>query len=368
MDDGTPHPLLDDDVRQRVLCCLLTMQRHSWDQGVTAAALEDLGEAGLLRVLADDAVARQLPDGRLAELDRVCAVNSGAVGDLVALLAARTGDAGLAAAARRQRDWLLTGAPRAADGTLFHLVEGRQVWADSVYMVVPFLAGVGEPAAALAQFRGHRARLRDPATGLWSARWDEDTGSLADPRAWGTGNGWVAAGAARAVHRLPRAAGTELAAEVAALLAACRPLRRPDGLFGDVLDDPAGPADTDVAAMLGYAALTGAAEGWLAAADGELGESLLVSVVDRVDELGRVTGASAAPHFDRPGHSPEAQAFLLLADSAARRWRQTPRGAGAGCRGAPGRSPADRVSAGAAPTARRARVPAPGTSRRRGGR
>ena len=327
MTPSTQHPLLDDDVRQRVLSCLLVVQRHSWDQGVTAAALEDAGAAGLLRVLADDAVARQLPDGRLAELDPACAVNSGAVGDLVAVLAARTGDAELAAATRRQRDWLLTAAPRAGDGTLFHLTSSRQVWADTVFMVVPFLATVGQPAAALAQFRGHRSRLRDPATGLWAARWDEDAGALADPRAWGTGNGWVVAGAARVVHRLPGAPGAELAAEVRALLAAFRPLRRPDGLFGDVLDDPDGPADTNVAAMVAYAALTGAAEGWLPAADGELGESLLGSVVDRVDTLGRVTGASAAPHFDRPGHSPEAQAFLLLADSAARRWRRTHRGA-----------------------------------------
>jgi unsaturated rhamnogalacturonyl hydrolase len=327
MTASTPHPLLDDAVRQRVLCCLLTMQRHSWDQGVTAAALEDAGEADLLRVLADDAVARQLPDGRLAELDPACAVNSGAVGDLVALLAARTGDADLAAAVRRQRDWLLTGASRAADGTLFHLTVSRQVWADSVFMVVPFLAAVGEPTAALTQFRGHRARLRDPASGLWAARWDEDAGALADPRAWGTGNGWVLAGAARAVHRLPTSAGAELAAEVRTLVAACRLLRRPDGLLGDVLDDPAGPADTNVAAMVAYAVLTGAAEGWLSPADGALGESLLDSVVERLDDLGRVTGASAAPHFDRPGHSPEAQAFLLLADSAARRWRQTHRGA-----------------------------------------
>ena len=331
MTRSTQHPLLDDDVRQRVLSCLLVMQRQSWDQGVTAAALEDSGATGLLRVLVDDAVARQLPDGRLAELDPVCAVNSGAVGDLVALLAARSGDPELASAARRQRDWLLTGAPRAADGTLFHLLDSRQVWADTVSMVVPFLAGAGGPAAALAQFHGHRSRLRDPDSGLWAARWDEDTGRLADARAWGTGNGWVAAGAARAVHRLPAAAGAELAAEVRALLTACRPLRRPDGLFGDVLDDPAGPADTNVTAMLAYAALTGAAEGWLPPADGDLGESLLAAVAERVDELGRVTGASAAPYFDRPGHSPEAQAFLLLADSAARRWRaETQRGAASG--------------------------------------
>ena len=130
-------------------------------------------------------------------------------------------------------------------------------------MVVPYLAALGETAAAIAQLDGHRARLRDARTGLWSARWDEDTGAPADARAWGTGNGWVAAGLARAVHQLPGAAGVSAAASVRELLDACLPWRRPDGLFGDVLDEPAGPADTNVASMLAYAALLGAGEGWL---------------------------------------------------------------------------------------------------------
>ncbi|WP_299955176.1 glycoside hydrolase family 88 protein [uncultured Modestobacter sp.] len=313
--------MLDPDTRRRVLDCLLVSQRHSWDQGLTAAVLADAGATGPLRALVDDAVARQRADGRLAELDPVCAVNSGAVGEFVHDLAVRAGDPVLTAAAAGQRAWLTSGAPRAADGTLFHLLGSRQVWADTVYMAVPFLAAVGEPAAALAQLAGHRARLRDPGTGLWAARWDEDAGALADARPWGTGNGWVAAGAARAVGRLTGDAADAVAAQVRELLDACLVHRRPDGLFGDVLDDPAGPADTDVAAMLATAALTGAAEGWLPPSYGTTGESLLAAVVDRVDDLGRVTGASAAPHFDRPGHSPEAQAFLLLADAAHRRWR-----------------------------------------------
>jgi unsaturated rhamnogalacturonyl hydrolase len=313
--------VLDDAVRRQVRTALLVAQRHSWDQGLTAAVLEESGTAAELRVLVDDAVARQLPDGRLAELDPACAVNSAAVGEFVDLLAHRTGDPTLAAAGARQRAWVTAGAPRAGDGTLFHLTGSRQVWADTVYMVVPYLAALGHSGAAAAQLAGHRARLRDPRTGLWSARWDEDAGRLVDARAWGTGNGWVAAGAARAVRWLPGAAGVAAAGEIRRLLDACLPLRRPDGLFGDVLDDPAGPTDTNVASMLAFAALQGAAQGWLPPGYGDVGEDLLGSAVARLDELGRVSGAIAAPHFDRPGHSPEAQAFLLLADSAHRRWR-----------------------------------------------
>ncbi|MEU2349721.1 glycoside hydrolase family 88 protein [Modestobacter sp. NPDC049651] len=307
--------VLDDGTRRRALGCLLVTQRHSWDQALLAAVLADAGETGLLRALVDDAVARQLPDGRLAELDPACAVNGAA---LLAFLP--PGDA-----ADRQLRWLLHGAPRAADGTLFHLVGTPQVWADTVFMAVPALAAAGQPDAALAQLTGHRRRLRDDAAGLWAARWDDDRGAPADPRHWGTGNGWVAAGLARAVPHLPAAQRSPVAAEVRALLDACLALRRPDGRFGDVLDDPRSPADTTVGAMLAWAALTGAALGWLPARYGEVGADLLTTVTGFVDGLGRVTGASAAPTYDRPGHSPEAQAFLLLADAAARRWRETSR-------------------------------------------
>jgi unsaturated rhamnogalacturonyl hydrolase len=303
--------VLDDDTRRRALGCLLVGQRQSWDQALTAAVLADLGEAGLLRALVDDAVARQLPDGRLAELDPVCAVNGGALLEFVLP----------GAAADRQLRWLLHDAPRAPDGTLFHLLGARQVWADTVYMVVPALAAAGRPDAALGQLAGHRRRLRDPATGLWAARWDDPTGTAADPRAWGTGNGWVAAGLARVVRWLPAGDRAPIAAGTAELLDTCLHLRRSDGRFGDVLDDPHSPADTNVGSMLAWAALTGAAEGWLPGRYGPVGEDLLSSVVPFVDDLGRVAGASAAPTFDRPGHSPEAQAFLLLADAAARRWR-----------------------------------------------
>jgi unsaturated rhamnogalacturonyl hydrolase len=283
--------------------------------------LEESGRTADLRVLVDDAVARQLPDGRLAELDPECLVNSGALLEFVDRVAVAAGDDRLAAAVVRQRQWLLSGAPRADDGTLFHLGGSRQVWADTVYMVVPALAAAGEPATALAQLDGHRSRLRSPATGLWAARWDEDSGAPADARPWGTGNGWVAAGMARALRWLPRGAAAGVADEVRDLLDACLAQRREDGLFGDVLDDAGSPSDTNVASMLAVVALEGAGAGWLPGSYGEVGESLLAAAAAQLDALGRVRGAGAAPHFDRPGHSPEAQAFLLLADLAADRWR-----------------------------------------------
>jgi unsaturated rhamnogalacturonyl hydrolase len=304
--------------RQRVFESLLVMQRHSWDQGVTAAVLAAHGRPDLLRVLLDDAVARQSPDGRAAELEPSALVNSGALGELLHDEAARSGDAALLAASSRQQDWLRRRAPRAVDGTVLHLADRREVWVDSVYMVVPALTAYGAYPEAMAQLAGHRSRLRHPGSGLWRHRWDEDAQRVMDERAWGTGNGWVLAALTRTIARVP---ADDLAAEARALLDACLLWRRADGLFGNHLDDPHSFGETTVAAMLAYGALHGAAGGWLPTRYGEIGTSLLEAVRARIDERGRVTGACGAPHFDRPGFSPESQAFALLADAAHEDWR-----------------------------------------------
>ncbi|MEU9740897.1 glycoside hydrolase family 88 protein [Micromonospora chersina] len=309
-----------DDTTDRVLAALLAMQRQSWEQGVTGHALLDLGLGELAVLVADAAVTRQHPDGRLGDVSgEAGAVNGAACGEVVRYAATTDGDARFTAALDAQLDWLLTRAPRAADGTLFHLLDGRQVWADTVYMVVPLLALVGRTDLAAVQVDGHRRRLFDPRTGLYAARWDEDRGELDQPQPWGTGNGWVVAGIARALRLAPDwSAGlrAELAGHARTVLAACLAHRADDGLFPDVLDDPGSFREANTAQLLGYAALTGVADGWLPASWLGTGAELLAAAGRRVDRRGRVTGVSGAPDFTRPGTSPEAQAFHLLGHAA----------------------------------------------------
>jgi unsaturated rhamnogalacturonyl hydrolase len=180
-------------------------------------------------------------------------------------------------------------------------------------MVVPFLALAGRPEAAVAQVAGHRRRLcRD---GLYAAIWSEDSGSLRRPDRWGGGNGWVVAGIARAARLAPSLRGA-LTGHAREVLDACLALRRPDGLFHDVLDDPSTFVETNAAQMFAYAALTGAADGWLPSSYAAVGRDLLGAASRKVDESGLVRGACGAPTFDHPGTSAEAQAFHLLATAA----------------------------------------------------
>jgi unsaturated rhamnogalacturonyl hydrolase len=300
-----------------VLQALLTLQRQSWEQGVASQAALDLGRHDLALLLAEAAVTRQTAEGRLGDVDvEPSSVNGAACGEAVLAAYGRTGNEVFADAARRQLAWLVHDAPRAADGTLFHMLEGREIWADTVYMAVPFLALSGHADLAFAQVEGHRKRLCRQ--GLYSAIYAEETGSFRRADRWGGGNGWVVAGIARTLRLVPALPQrAELAAHAREVLDACLALRRPDGLFHDVLDDPATFRETNAAQMFSYAASTGAADGWLPPEYAAIGRELLAAAAREVDEYGLVRGAAGSPGFDRPGTSTEAQAFHLLATCAA---------------------------------------------------
>ncbi|WP_024288626.1 glycoside hydrolase family 88 protein [Cellulomonas sp. KRMCY2] len=313
---ATPPRAGGTDQVTAVLTTLLALQRLSWEQGVAGHAALDLGRDDLVRVIADDAVVRQDVDGRLGEVDGGGLVNCGALVEVVETAWRTTGDERLRDGLSRQLRWFERGCPRAADGTLFHLTGNEQMWTDSVYMLVPALFRLGRPAAAMAQLDGHRRRLQD-GSGLYAARWDEPSGVLVAPQHWGTGNGWVAAGLARAWRETAaQPHRTALATQARVVIDACLAHRRADGLFHDVVDDPTTFVEANLAQMLAYAVLTGVADRWLPQDLAVVGQDLRAAAARGVDPDGFVRPVAGSPHFDRAGRSAEAQAFFLLAAAA----------------------------------------------------
>lgn len=287
------------------------MQRQSWEQGVLGHAAIDLDLEPLARAIAVDCVTRQLPDGRLAEIDHAGLVNSASAVEVVQRFAPDRN------ALTAQRRWLLDDCPRATDGTLFHLEGTREHWVDSVYMLVPALVTLGEADAAASQFRGHKLRLFDADTRLWSWRRDENTGQVTHPVHWGTGNGWVVAGLARAIRSLhdEQLAG-EFAGHAQLVIDAMLELRASDGSFHNVLDDTATFTDATAGMMVAFAMLDGVHEGWLPQRYAAHGRSIVKHARSLVDDNGFVREVCGAPHFDKQGTSAEAQAFFLLATAA----------------------------------------------------
>jgi rhamnogalacturonyl hydrolase YesR len=306
----------------RVARAMLAMQRRAWEQGVAAQALLESGEADLAVLLALDAVANQAKDGRLGLNGDTAPVTDPAANGEPLLHAARvTGDPALRRAADRMLAFALERAPRTPRGVVFHNHVENMVWVDALYMLPPFLAAAGRHAEAVAQVRGTRDLLCDPRTGLYHHVWDEDLGRYARPQYWGVGNGWAAAGVTRVLRALPPSLAGErglLAGYLREHLAACLRHQRPDGLFHDVLDDPATFVETNAGQMIAYAVFRGVAGGWLDRSLLAPAERARAAARAKVDDRGLVQGVCGAPRFDRPGTATEGQAFFLLMEAARR--------------------------------------------------
>ena len=307
---------------EQVSQVLLTMQRYSWEQGVAAQAYLELGETRTAFLLAREALQRQGADGRLACMHAGEGVTDPASNGEALLVAARsTPDPLLQAGLDAMLHYLLKSAPRAADGTLFHVTNAKEVWVDSIYMAPPFLAVAGQVPEAIRQLNGFKKRLWNPQARLYAHIWNEERQALTRAVHWGVGNGWAAAGLTRVIRTL---AGTQAAAEdrqlleqhVRAVIDGCLAHQRADGLFHDVVDDPASFVETNLAQMLAYSIYRGLAGGWLPSTYREDADKMRAAVLQKVDDDGYVQGVCAAPSFDRPGTAPEGQAFFLLMEAA----------------------------------------------------
>lgn len=312
-----------DSLLPRVKQALLAMQRHSWEQGVAAQAFLESGDDDIVVVMAHEAALRQLPDGRLAMVGGADAVTDPSANGEPVLHAARlTGDRNLREAAERQLDWLLGLAPRTPDGVLHHVLDKPQVWVDSFYMAPPFLAVAGHPDEAVRQVEGFRRLLWDPKARLYAHIWDEARNGFARAGHWGVGNGWAAAGLVRVIAALPEDMDDDrrrLTGYLRDGIDGCLAHIRPDGLFHDIVDDPAAFVETNLSQMLAYSIYRAVDAGWLPEPYLASADRMRDAARGQVDRYGLVRGVCGAPRFDRPGTAPEGQAFFILMEAAAAR-------------------------------------------------
>lgn len=234
--------MTDGKLLDRLWGALLPMQRLAWEQGVASQAALDGGRLDLAGAFARDARVHQDADGRLAATGDAGLVNGGPLGEAVAALAAR-GDSRAAEALERQRWWFLRLSPRDDEGVVWHLRDSSEVWVDSIYMVVPMLVLTGDVAPADMQYRMHREHLWDESSGLYGHRTNTVTGQRARGDFWASGNGWAAAGIARALRiggdGVPDEMRARWRSNTRDLLDAVVAHETADGRFHDVLDDPA---------------------------------------------------------------------------------------------------------------------------------
>jgi unsaturated rhamnogalacturonyl hydrolase len=313
---------VDELMLKQVSQALLTMQRNSWEQGVAAQAFLELNETSTAIMLAREAVHRQGADGRLAIIhDKEGVTDPAANGEALLVAARITNEPALKAASDAMLNYLMNIAPRASDGTIFHIIDAGEIWVDSLYMAPPFLAAVGQADEAIRQIWGIKKRLWNSEKKLYAHIWNEDQKALKRAEFWSVGNGWAAAGITRVIRILPESWDKEkqmLVSHVRDLIDGCLSHQRPDGLFHNVVDQHNTFVETNLSQMLAYSIYRGITGGWLPSAYKEQADKLRAAVHQKVDATGYVHGVCGAPTFDHAGTASEGQAFFLLMEAA---WR-----------------------------------------------
>jgi len=304
---------------EKATAAAMAMQRRDWEQGILAEAMVEAGDQRNVILLTRAAMVQRTPDGRLGVV-----VSGGptdpAMGGLAYAKAAEwTGDKGIQQAVDGLLAWIRKGAPRNAEGILYHVFGAPEMWSDGFNGAPPFLSAMGFHDEALAQIEGYRQRLWNPEKKLLAHIWDDGKRQFNDASFWGGGNGWAAAGLACVLRSLPRQRTRDrvnLAAFTSEIIDGCIQHQRTDGLFHNVVDQPATFVETNLAQMLAFAIYEGIRADWLPASYQPHADRMRAAARLKMDADGYVQGACGAPNFDSPGTSTEAQAFCILMETA----------------------------------------------------
>ncbi|MDR2145375.1 MAG: glycoside hydrolase family 88 protein [Tannerella sp.] len=295
---------------------MLAMQRASWEQGTAIQAMIECADYEMLRLLVNEAVLRQAPDGRTCMLGSDNNVTDPvAAGYGILKCHELFGDERYKQAADRLYNYCKNTAPRNDAGTVYHVNNHREIWSDSIYMLPPFLAAYGDYDECLKQIRGYRDCLWNADKKLFSHRWSDDENRFINAHCWGGGNGWAAAAFAIIYELLPaeqQAYKTEISAYLVELLDGLQAAVLPDGLFNDFVGEADSFVETNLAQMAAFAIFKSVKSGAIDAEYLEFARQMKAGALSKVDEYGYLQGAAGSPTFNAPGTSTEAQAFLLM--------------------------------------------------------
>ncbi len=307
---------------EKATAAAMAMQRRDWEQGILAQAMLEAGDRKRVVLLTKAAIVQRTPDGRLGVVISGSPTDPSMGGVAYAKASEWTGDPNIREAADGLLDWIRRRSPRNEEGILYHAPRAAEMWSDGLNCAPPFLAAMGHYDEAVKQIEGYRQRLWNPEKKLMAHIWDDGVHQFKDGNFWGGGNGWAAAGLARTIKSLPqeRKRDRERLAEFCReIVDGCLVHQRPDGLFHDVVDQPATFVETNLAQMLAYAVFEGVSQGWMPRSYLERAHGMRGAARGRMDAFGFVQGVCGAPGFDRSGVSTEGQAFCILMEVAGER-------------------------------------------------
>jgi unsaturated rhamnogalacturonyl hydrolase len=208
--------------------------------------------------------------------------------------------------ARKIGDWMLNEALRTREGAFEHTVTENasfpeQVWADTLFMAVLFLARLakltGESAYAKeaeSQLLLHLRLLQDSETGVLFHGWNCAAGNHMSSARWTRANTWVVlacpwiCGELASLIEIP----TEIVQRYRQLAAGLRNYQGADGLWPTVLDRPDFYPETSGSAGIAAGWLAGMRIGWLDDTYRNPVNQALKGVLAQISPDGTVNGVS----------------------------------------------------------------------------
>ena len=313
--------IIPESRMEKVKLVLLTMIRHSWEHGTAAQAFIEAGDHDIALLMAQEAVYRQMEDGRLAEVIHMTNITDPCVcGEPVMFAYKKTGDPKYKIAAEKMLEYIDT-APQSEEGVQYHHTGLSMIAADCMYMVPPFYAIMGRYESAVKQVDLRFNLLWNDEKQAMNHQWDDENNRYWRDKRWGAASGWTAAALVRVIPKLPGSMNEDrerLAGYLDKLVAGVINFQLDNGLFYDILDEPETFVETNSAQMMAYSIYRGVAEGYLAEAYIPAADRMRKAANDRVDQNGFVQGVAGAPSFNAWGVSPEGQAFYILMEAAAK--------------------------------------------------
>ncbi|MBL9200565.1 MAG: glycoside hydrolase family 88 protein [Opitutaceae bacterium] len=171
--------------------------------------------------------------------------------------------------------------PRSPEGAVMHprgaqrggghamLIDAMQEYAARMVRTAAVTGDAAWLREGAAQFRLHRAILRDSGTGLWSQGrgWLGDQPGKLSPGAWSRGHGWLLRGLTASLAEAPldSAEFREMQTLLREIADALLPRQLPGGLWPTLLHRPPAdsPADASGSALIATAFSRAWREGWL---------------------------------------------------------------------------------------------------------
>jgi unsaturated rhamnogalacturonyl hydrolase len=201
--------------------------------------------------------------------------------------------------------WIMESFPRTKEGGFQHMtsdsVNDQELWDDTLYMTVLFLANMGRilnddamKAEVEKQFRVHEKYLCDRKTGLWYHGWTFNGNNNFAGAFWGRGNSWITMFIPELLEIYEpsgefRGLLLETFRKQADTLAI---LQEKDGMWHTLIDDPSSYTEASATCGFAYGILKGVNSGILEGFYKKIAVNAVKAILNRITDEGIVEQVS----------------------------------------------------------------------------